>query len=532
MSKDFDDLIIGQGLAGSAVAWTLHWAGRRVAIFDRDEAVTSSKVAAGLVTPFTGQRLVRSEAFETYWPVAVEFYRRVEAEVGCDLFQESQALRLFEDKQTRAEFLDRASPSDRQFVTTWEGHLQPHGPRHCGIVMSPAGRLRVADYVEATDAHFTAEGRCFKGDIGTDDLQSSGGGWFIPKIGVSAKNVVVCSGAARNAWFPNVPNNPARGDILTVQIPDYDIHETAHRSIWIAANEDGTQTVGATYDWDRLDNEPRADGCIELLEKLERLIPGPVEVLNHNAAVQPIMRDYRPVVGRHPEHANLYVLNGLGSKGTLLAPSMATALGGLMKDGKPIGREHAYERVISQPPRKPLTALAQELVHEAVEPGVTVIDATVGNGFDTVFLAEAVGPSGSVAGYDIQADALEATRRRLDASGLSNVTLHHASHEQIAEIEPGSIAAVMFNLGYLPRGDHEITTTAETTVAAVAAAIDVIRPGGVISILCYRGHAGGPEEYAAVASLLEHRAAEVEVATYESTPPKPSSPVLIFVRTR
>lgn len=532
MTQHFDDLIIGQGLAGSAVAWTLHWAGRRIAIVDRNEAVTSSKVAAGLVTPFTGQRLVRSEAFETYWPVAIEFYRRVETELGTDLFQIHDALRLFEDSETRAGFLSRTSEEDRQHVELWEGSIQSNGPTQCGIVMSPAGRLRVADYLNATKSYFAERNQYFEASIESDQLERTTSGWLIEHLDLNATNVVFCTGAARTKWFHEIPNNPARGDILSVRIPDYTETRTVHRSIWIAANDDGSQTVGATYDWDRLDNKPRVDGRIDVLEKLERIVPEQVEILSHRAAVRPIMRDYRPVVGPHPQQPNLYILNGLGSKGTLQAPTIAQRLANLIESGTPIEKEFAYERMINQPPRKPLTALAQELVANAIHHGDTAVDATVGNGFDTCFLAEQVGLSGRVIGFDIQQAAIDATRKRLDANGYDHVELRLQSHTAIDELEPESVAAVMFNLGYLPRGDHSITTTADSSVAAVKAAVRAIRPAGIVSILCYRGHAGGTEEQEAVDACLRHTSQDVDLQTYESNSGKTTAPILLIATKR
>ena len=144
------------------------------------------------------------------------------------------------------------------------------------------------------------------------------------------------------------------------------------------------------------------------------------------------------------------------------------------------------------------TQRVHQLLAEVVRPGESVVDATAGNGFDTVYLAQLVGPTGHVFAYDILQVALDATSRVLSDKGLSHATLILGSHAKLADDITGPIAAATFNLGYLPCGDRTITTQAESTVAALTAVSRLLRPGGIITIICYVGHAGGPDETAAV----------------------------------
>ena len=154
-----------------------------------------------------------------------------------------------------------------------------------------------------------------------------------------------------------------------------------------------------------------------------------------------------------------------------------------------------------------LTELAHTLVATYVSPGDAAIDATAGNGWDTAFLVQRVGPQGRVFAFDVQPAALDRTRQRVSAlAGCENVQLICASHALLATHIPreyrGQVKAVMFNLGYLPRGDHARVTAAFSTVAALEAARAWLHPEGVISVLAYRGHAGGNEEAAAVEAWI------------------------------
>lgn len=172
-----------------------------------------------------------------------------------------------------------------------------------------------------------------------------------------------------------------------------------------------------------------------------------------------------------------------------------------------------------------LTERAHQIVRDVLRPGDVAIDATVGNGHDTRFLIDCVGPTGHVYGFDVQADAIDHARPIL---GAANVTLLLANHAEMTALLPdvrGKVGAVMFNLGYLPGADKAVTTQAESTVRAADSALSLLRPGGVLTALAYRGHPGGREEADAVRAFLQPFAVEETPASE-----KDDSPVLFVVR--
>ncbi len=182
-----------------------------------------------------------------------------------------------------------------------------------------------------------------------------------------------------------------------------------------------------------------------------------------------------------------------------------------------------------------LTEMAQLIVRHALQPGACVIDATVGNGHDTLFLADLVGPTGTVFGFDIQAPALQVAHQRL--AGRAHVTLFHAGHERLTELLPvtahGQLSAAMFNLGYLPGASKAIITQPQSTLQALTQALDHLRVGGVITLILYPAHPGGAEE---LASVLDHSAqlpasyAATCCTRTNATVPAPS--LLVIQRTR
>ncbi|MGR8942441.1 MAG: class I SAM-dependent methyltransferase [Gammaproteobacteria bacterium] len=151
-----------------------------------------------------------------------------------------------------------------------------------------------------------------------------------------------------------------------------------------------------------------------------------------------------------------------------------------------------------------LVAEAHKRIAPRLHAGNTAIDATVGNGYDTLFLLQRVAPSGRVYGFDIQASALHSAKTKIADPVLSEcLTLVHASHaameEWIPERGQGQIDAVMFNLGYLPGSDKTVMTQAGSTVAALTAAGKLLANGGILTVIAYPGHAGGALETAQVA---------------------------------
>ena len=182
----------------------------------------------------------------------------------------------------------------------------------------------------------------------------------------------------------------------------------------------------------------------------------------------------------------------------------------------------------------PLTQLAHRHVGAVLKAGEIAIDATAGNGHDTCFLAEMVGETGTVYAFDIQDMAIESTRRRLVETGRKNVVLIQQSHstmlDHIPESAQGQIGAVMFNLGYLPSADHAVTTQPESTCAALDVTVQLLRPGGILTVLAYRGHTGGIEESDSVRAWVRGRGDSL-VLRDETADQQPDAPVLFVLRT-
>ncbi|WP_152638936.1 tRNA (mnm(5)s(2)U34)-methyltransferase [Exiguobacterium oxidotolerans] len=150
---------------------------------------------------------------------------------------------------------------------------------------------------------------------------------------------------------------------------------------------------------------------------------------------------------------------------------------------------------------------AKELLESVIHEGDCVVDMTAGNGHDTLFLAEQVGPDGRVIAFDVQGQAIEETKRRLETAHVKEwVDLYHESHIHVGARlanEARPIRAGVFNLGYLPGSDKSVTTTGEDTLEALGALLPVLVPGGLIVLVIYHGHVEGKRERDAVLDYVE-----------------------------
>lgn len=164
--------------------------------------------------------------------------------------------------------------------------------------------------------------------------------------------------------------------------------------------------------------------------------------------------------------------------------------------------------------------------------GDTAVDATCGNGHDTLLLARLVGARGHVWGFDIQEQAITETGRRVAEAGLSSrITLRQRGHEELADHVTGPLQVVLFNLGYRPGGDRSIITRPDTTGSALEQSLGLLAAGGIIVVTVYPGHDGGAEEQ----STVDGWAARLDPRTHHcwrmgQTNVTPEAPYLLLVQ--
>lgn len=330
-------LIVGQGLAGTLLAWQLIRLDHKVMIVDREDAVTSSKVAGGIVTPITGMRMVKTWRLDEFYPAALEFYRWIESETGSELYFEKPIQRLFKNADEQEQFNQRIKePGFADYV------LEAGVPNKEGILANKGGFLMqggfldVETFLYTSRKHFVELESYQSGEVHTDSLEIS------PSCarwnGIDFDQVVFCEGwtGKDNSLFDWVPFKPAKGEVLEIRCKGLGEGRIINRGGFIAPLGDNKFRSGSTYEWDQLDYQPTAVGKEEISEKIRAMTDLPFEITDHKAAVRPVIQESKALLGRHPGEERVAFFNGLGSKGVLNGPFLSAMLAKHLVTGGPI----------------------------------------------------------------------------------------------------------------------------------------------------------------------------------------------------
>ncbi|NLT70021.1 MAG: FAD-binding oxidoreductase [Verrucomicrobiaceae bacterium] len=325
-----DTLIVGQGLAGSVLAWHLLEKGQRLLVVDRDEPNTSSKVAAGLVTPLAGARFALSESLETRLDYARAFYWKHEESCGRTFFHHRRIARLFQSEKERSAWTTRLENEGERYARFHApleiDPLRFHVP-FGGFEMKEGGWLDVPAFLEYTRQALLERAAYAIARVESTDIAVEHGG--VRWKNIDAARVVFCEGwrGNRNRFFDWVPMNAALGDILDLAIPALeDERRIVNRGGWLLPLGNGRFRVGSNYRHQFDSESPDETGEAEVLAKLAGITPAPFQVLRHRAAVRPVIRRSQVFLGVHPAHRRVAFFNGLGSKGVLNAPWYAAQL--------------------------------------------------------------------------------------------------------------------------------------------------------------------------------------------------------------
>ncbi len=310
---DFRWVIIGQGLAGTCLAWTLWERGANFVIVDRGTG-GSSRMAAGMVNPVTGKNFEPSWRIADFLPEMREFYTTVELRLGRKLWHPLPVLRL---AGSAKEWRKITSKLECPVGSPWSAVEVPAPDGWVGAVaVQGGGRLDTQAFLDGSREFFTQHGRYQLGEF-----SSSG------KLGE-----IRCEGAAGLLTGDYGPHRCAKGEILTIRATGWDqSHIRIGAGGWLVPQGGGVFKVGSTYEWHDLDELPTAGGRVRIEEIASRLGGAAFEVIGHDAAVRPILRRSQPLIG--PLEGGGWLFNALGSKGTLYAPGMARRLARWLLDG-------------------------------------------------------------------------------------------------------------------------------------------------------------------------------------------------------
>lgn len=306
--------IVGQGLAGTCLAWRLMDRGIPFEIVDRDQG-GSSRVAAGMINPLTGKNFLPSWRIGEFLPEATAFYQMMEEKLGVRLWYPQPVLRLVSDA---AAWEKMRSRFDDPSIAAWMvGEVAPPSGDWLGAVeVKGGGRLDVPKFLAVSRTHFIEQGVYRREEVEFDPEDDRS---------------IWCEGAGGLIAGRPGPHRCAKGEILTLRAKGWE--ETRIRigdGSWLIPLGDGLYKAGATYVWDDYEEVLSEKGREQVKAMAARLAPGPFEIVGHEVGIRPILRRSQPLIGRYEKG---WLFNGLGSKGSLYAPGYAERLTSWLVDG-------------------------------------------------------------------------------------------------------------------------------------------------------------------------------------------------------
>ena len=295
-----DFIIVGQGIAGSVLALSLVKEGYTILVIDSPKLSTSSRVAAGIWNPIVFKRLTKSWLADDLVPELQSFYGHWQKELNTILIHQRSIIKAFGEEQEKNlwlkksnegnEFLDNRTyqdlPIDENYtVKSYSKVLQ-------------AGNLDVADFIESVTSFLKSKQSYLEQVFDYNSLTINNN--EVTYQSVCASNIIFCDGhlITKNPYFNWIPMKPAKGDVLTIECKALKLtKDIFNKGFFIMPLGNNFYKVGATYEWNELNDAPTEKGKDELLKKLNTVIASPYKIVSHDAGVRPSVIDRRPVVG-------------------------------------------------------------------------------------------------------------------------------------------------------------------------------------------------------------------------------------------
>ncbi len=336
-----DYIVVGLGLAGLAFVEELIAANKSFIVFE-DDSQTSSLVAGGVYNPVILKRFTPVWNAKEQLEVALPFYKKIEERLNIiidEKFVIKKAFKSIEDQNTWFEACDKPKLVD---------YLDPEldTQRYNGVIakfsfgnVHETGRINTKKLVESYRGYL--EERKLIRFENFEHEQLNLNEELIQYKDVTASRVVFCEGygITENPYFNYLPLNEAKGELLTIHAPELNIDFLLKSTLFVLPLGGNNYKVGATFNWTDKTSNPSKEGKEELIDKLRKVIDVPYTIVDQTAGIRPTVAGRRPLVGVHPKHNQLIVLNGLGTRGVMIAPTVAKNLFSHLEKGNALSEE-------------------------------------------------------------------------------------------------------------------------------------------------------------------------------------------------
>lgn len=323
-----DYIIVGLGLAGLAFAEELLQADKSFLVFE-DDSQTSSLVAGGVYNPVILKRFTPVWNAKEQLEIALPFYKKLERKFNQKLDEKFLTKKIFKSIEEQNNWF---SALDKPNLTAY---LDPNldTKKYDGVIgnlgfgnVKETGRIDTKKLVEAYRDFLQKDDKIRFEKFEYTQIQFEENSIFYKNI--KANHIVFCEGFGmkHNPFFKYLPLNEAKGELITIYAPELNIDFLLKSTLFVLPLGNNLYKVGATFNWKDKTSTPSEEGKNELIEKLQRVLTIPYEIVDQTAGIRPTVKDRRPLVGVHSKYKQLAILNGLGTRGVMIAPTVAKQL--------------------------------------------------------------------------------------------------------------------------------------------------------------------------------------------------------------
>ena len=323
-----DYIVVGLGLAGLAFVEELTAAKKSFVVFE-DDSQTSSLVAGGVYNPVILKRFTPVWNADKQLEIAIPFYKKIEKKLGLKIDVKFATRKVFKSIEDQNNWF---TASDKPLLSKFmnpkiilekiEGVIADFG---FGEVHQ-TGRIDTEKLISTYRNYLRDFSQILfeKFDYNSIEYKDEN----ISYKNIQANRIVFCEGFGikKNPFFKHLPLKEAKGELLTIYAPELDVKFLLKSSLFVLPLGNHYYKVGATFNWKDKTSNPSEEGKEELVEKLKKVLTVPYTIINQSAGIRPTVKDRRPLVGVHPEKPKLIVLNGLGTRGVMIAPTVAKNL--------------------------------------------------------------------------------------------------------------------------------------------------------------------------------------------------------------
>lgn len=340
-----DYLIVGQGLAGTLLAHELMKRNKSFLIIDAFNENTATKVAAGMYNPISGKRMVKSWNADALLINAMEAYSELENLLNCKLLFKQNIYQLFGSVKEQNDLSSRMDNADfAQHVNLFPTNENNLKSTFGAFEIKETGWVYTRLLIEKMNSYLTTNGKLRNEEFDYKYLTFLNQKWYYKDI--VASQIVFCEGYKNihNPYFGYLPFVLCKGEVLTIKCEGISDQKIIKKGIYMVSLGNNIYKVGATYEWDDLTENATEKGRSFLVEKLNDLLQVPYQIISHEANIRPTTKDRKAIVGAHPIYINMFIINGLGTKGVMHAPYLTKQLLNFIETNAVIDKEIQIER--------------------------------------------------------------------------------------------------------------------------------------------------------------------------------------------